>query len=223
MKRALLWLRGLLVENFWWKLLSLAIAVVLWGVVWSEPELSTFPVVPVEYKNLPDDLEFNAEPVSSVKLELRGPSGELSGMGPSGDVHPQVILDLAGVRPGHRTFPIGDGTVKLPRGVRLAGSIPSEVRLEFDRRMVRNVPVRVRISGENQNGYHVADQAVDPSELTIVGPATRVATVRAAMTDTVDVSALVGVARFRVNAFVEDPYVRFESSPQVTVTITMRR
>ena len=221
--RALKWLGGLLFQNFWWKVLSLAIATVLWAVVWSEPELSTLQVVAVEYKNLPDDLEFSAEPDSSVKLELRGPSGELSGMNGTVGVHPQVILDLAGLTPGHRTYPIGDGNVRLPRGVQLVGSIPSAVHLEFDRRMVRTVPVEVRISGERQNGYSVASEKADPAELTIVGPAHHVAAVRAAVTDSVDVSSLVGAGRFRVNAFVQDPYVRIQSSPQVTVTIAMRR
>lgn len=223
MIRALKKLGGLLVRNFWWKLLSLAIATVLWAAVWSEPELSTFPVVPVEYKNLPEDMEFSAEPVSSVKLELRGPAGELSGMAGTGVTHPQVVLDLSGVAPGLRTFPVGDGNVKLPRGVRMAGSIPSQIRLEFDLRKTRTVPVEVRISGQPQRGYSVARQEADPKELTIVGPAARVAAVRSATTDSVDVSTLVGSGRFRVNAFVQDPYVRFQSAPQVTVTITMKR
>jgi len=221
--RALTRLGGLLVKNFWWKLLSLAIATVLWAVVWSEPELSTFLEVPVEYKNLPQDVEFSAEPVSSVKLELRGPSGELSGMAGAGGAHPQLILDLSNVVPGNRTFPVGDGNVKLPRGVRMAGSIPSQIRLEFDRRITRTVPVEVRISGERQNGYSVARHEADPRELTIVGPAGRVNAVRSALTDPVDVSSLVGSARFRVNAFVQDPFVRFQSEPQVTVTIAMKR
>ena len=85
------------------------------------------------------------------------------------------------------------------------------------------MPVEVRISGEPQRGYSVARQEADPKELTIVGPAARVAAVKSATTDSVDVSTLVGSGRFRVNAFVQDPYVRFQSAPQVTVTITMKR
>jgi hypothetical protein len=50
-----------------------------------------------------------------------------------------------------------------------------------------------------------------------------VAAVRSALTDSVDVSSVVGSGRFHVNAFVQDPYVRFQSEPQVTVTITMKR
>jgi len=33
----------------------------------------------------------------------------------------------------------------------------------------------------------------------------------------------VGTAEFRVNAFVEDPYVRFLGSPQVVVTVSMKK
>jgi len=33
----------------------------------------------------------------------------------------------------------------------------------------------------------------------------------------------VGTARFHVNAFVEDAYVRFAESPQVTVAVTMKK
>src|ERR1019366_3665306 len=114
--RLLKWLGGLLTRNLGWKLLSLGIAVVLWALVASEPELSTFAVVGVEYKNLPDGLEISTDLVSSLRLELRGPSGALRGLG-EGGTRPEVILDMSGVEPGERTFEIGEGNVKLPRGV----------------------------------------------------------------------------------------------------------
>lgn len=223
MKRALKWARSLLVENFWWKVLSLAIAVALWAAVSSEPELSTFPVVPVEYRNRPDDIEFNAEPVSSVKLELSGPSGELSGIGGSSAVHPQVILDLDGITPGLHTFIISDKNVKLPRGVKLEGSIPPEIQLVFDRRMARLVPVKILLSGEGQNGYHVVSASAEPAEVSIAGPASRVERITAATIDPIDVSSVVGFAKFQRNAYVQDPYVRLESPPLVTVSIAVRR
>src|SRR5580698_9313596 len=112
------WMIGLVTGNAGWKLLSLAIAVVVWGVVANEPEISTFATVGVEYRNLPDNLEISSDPVSTVKLELRGPSGELR------EVSPEVILDMSDVRSGERTFPIGDGSVKLVRGVQLVRAIP---------------------------------------------------------------------------------------------------
>ncbi len=221
--RALRWV----VDNFLWKLLALAIAVAIWMLVASEPELSTFATVRVEFKNLPDDLEIGSEPVSTVSLELRGPSGELRNLSGEpygmGNVRPAVILDMAGVQPGERTFPIGNGNVRLARGVRLVRAIPSEVRFDFESRATRSVPVKPRFSGLGSNGYMVATVSVQPKDLEITGPASHVARVNQAVTDVVDVSNLVGSSEFRVNAYVEDPYVRLVGSPQVTVSVTMKK
>ncbi|HUI53582.1 MAG TPA: CdaR family protein [Bryobacteraceae bacterium] len=220
--RQLKWLLGLVTQNFGWKLLSLVIAVVLWALVASEPELSTFATVGVEYKNLSDDLEISSDPVSSVRLELRGPSGELRGLG-SGGVHPELVLDMSGVQPGERTFPITDQNVKLSRGVTLVRAIPPEVRFRFERQGMRTVKVVPRFSGEGRNGYDVATYSVTPDSMAIIGPASRVARVSAAFTDPVDVSSLAGSSDFRVNVFLEDPYVRFQGPAQVMVAVTMKK
>ena len=44
----------------------------------------------------------------------------------------------------------------------------------------------------------------------------------ALVTDPVDVSTTVGTAEFRVNAFMDDPFVRFQETPQVAVMVTMK-
>jgi YbbR domain-containing protein len=214
------WILALVTHNLGWKLLSLAIAIVVWGFVSNEPELSTFATAGVEYKNLPDDLEISTDPVSSVKLELRGPSGELRGVG-DGRAQPEVILDMSRVQPGERTFPIGDGNVKLVRGVRLVRAIPSEVRFHFERRAERTVKVSPRFT--EGNGYEVAGFSVSPESLAIAGPASRVARVDTVLTDAVNIPAQAGSFDYQVNAFVDDPYVRFPAPPRVTVTVTVRK
>jgi hypothetical protein len=212
----------LVAKNFGWKLLSLAMAVVLWALVASEPELSTMVTVQLEYKNLPDDLEIASDPVPSIALELHGSSGVLRGLG-DGGVHPAVILDMSNVLPGERTFTIGDGNVKLARGLRLMWARPSQVLFKFERRLTRRIPVVVRFTGEGSHGYVIASQRVDPRELTVAGPASHVARIASVSTDPVDVSNVVGSSEFRPSASVNDPFVRFQSSPQVTVTVTMRK
>lgn len=225
MKRA--WGRGwkrfllVLIHNIGWKLASLVIAVVIWGLVASEPELSTFTTVPLVYKNLPDDLEISADTVSTVVLELHGPSGELRGVGES--VHPSVVLDMSQARAGDHTYSIGDGNVKLARGVRLVRSIPSEVRFQFEPRRSRMVPVEVRFTGTEGNGYEIASSEVEPREVQIVGPRSRVARINGVVTDQVDVSNVVGESEFHVNMLVEDAYVRIAGSPAATVRVRMKK
>ena len=215
-------LRRLLFDHFGWKILSLWIAVMIWALVASEPELSTFANARREYRNIPEDMEIASDPVSTVSLELRGPSGALRGLGGDG-VRAEVVLDMSGVRSGEHTFSIGDRNVKLPRGVTLVRALPAEVRFDFEKRLSRTVPVQARFTGLGSNGYVLESSEVIPKEVHVVGPSMHVSRVSAVVTDPVDVSGVVGTSEFRVNAFVEEPYVRLESPSEVVVRVTMKR
>lgn len=210
---------GFITENLGWKLFSLLVALLLWFAVASEPELSTFASVPVEFKNLPDELEISSDVVTAVHLELRGPSGELRNFVENKTA---VVVDMSGVGPGQRTFFIGSGDVKLPRGIRLIRTIPSELHFDFEPRRTRPVPVTVRL-GAPPAGYEVVTLESIPPSLTVVGPESHVNRIRSVVTDPVDISSVAGTAEFRVNTYVEDPHVRFQSPPEVTVKVTMRK
>src|SRR4051794_10849956 len=148
--RSLKWVAELLFSNLKWKILALAVAVIIWATVASEPELSAFATVRLEYKNLPEGLEISSDPVTSVVLELRGPQGELRGVGDS--IRPAVVLDMSNIEPGEHTFPIGDGNVKLARTLHLVRAMPAQVRFNFEHRRMRNVPVHARFTGQVENG-----------------------------------------------------------------------
>jgi YbbR domain-containing protein len=220
--RSLKWIRDLLFQNLAWKLLSLAIAVVIWALVATEPELATLTTVRLEYKNIPEGLEISSEPSSTtVELELSGPSGALRGAGDA--LHPEVVIDMSEATTGERTFTIGNRNVKLMRGVRLIRTRPSQVRFRFEPRRMNSVPVHVRFTGEGQNGYVAGDYRVEPPELEITGPRSRVARISTVDADPIDLSNSTGTAQFRVNVFTEDPFVRFADAPEALVTVTMKK
>ena len=222
MIRLLKWIRDLLFQNLLWKLLSLAIAVVIWALVATEPELATITSVHVEYKNLPEGLEIGAEPsATSIELELSGPSGALRGMGDT--IHPEVVIDMSGAAIGERTFSITDRNVKLMRGVRLVRARPSQVRFRFEPLRSNSVAVHVRFGGEGQNGYVVAEFHVDPPDMEITGPRSRVARISTVDADPIDLANTTGTSEFHVNVFTEDPFVRFVNTPEVLVTVTMKK
>jgi hypothetical protein len=198
-------------ENFAWKLLALAIALLIWALVASEPEMATFTNVRLEYKNMPEDLEISSEPDETVLLELKGPSGELRGDG----LRPAVVIDIDGAGPGQHTFTIGDRNVRLARGVRLVRATPSQITLTFEPHAERTVPVQVRWTGAAPDRFRV-----EPRSIAIQGPASHVVNIAAAVTDPIDLSRTLGSAvRVNVVTSPEDSYVRFRSAAQVTVEV----
>jgi hypothetical protein len=133
-----------------------------------------------------------------------------------GPQRPAAVLDMSDAIPGERTYTIADGTVRLPRGVYLLRSIPSEIRFRFEKRGTRMVPVKARFSGGN--AFELAAVTVRPAMLEITGPESHVDRVQSVTTDTVNLSPRAPLITQRVNAFVDDPYVHFVGSPLVTVT-----
>ncbi len=118
-------------RNPGWKLLSVALAVLLWIAVEGEPVLVTVQSVPVYYRNVEPALALVSNPPNAVHLELRGSSDVL---GRDNLSNIAVLLDLAGVtEPGEKVFPIARTNVSLPTGVTFVRSVPAELQLHLDR------------------------------------------------------------------------------------------
>ena len=207
-------------RNVGWKLLSVGAAFLLWMSVASEPELATLHSVPVEYKGVPDDLEITSDFVENVVLEMRGPAGRLRDMR---DARSAVVLDFSSVsQPGQRTFTIDPSNVSLPRGIQLVRVIPAQLRFRFERRIVREVPVEARFTDPHE-GYAVARYEVAPAKLTITGPESSVERTTSVVTDRVNIGGVLSTSQFRVNCFLAEPQVRFQSPSQVTVRVVVKK
>ncbi len=211
---------GILTHNIGWKLLSLGVAVLIWILVASEPELSTLRTVPVEYKGAPDDLEVSSEVRENVTIETRGPAGRLRDMP---DARAAVVLDFSSVHePGVRTFDIDARNVSLPRGIQLVRVIPAQLTFTFEHRSTRDVPVEVRLSAPHP-GYVVVTAVAIPPKLGVVGPASAVRHTETLETDPVDISGVVGRAQYRVNTYLPERLERFQSSSHVTVQVVVKK
>jgi len=211
----------LITRNAVWKLFALLVSLLLWLTFARDPEVGTFVSVPVEYRGMPDDLEIGSDLVGSVSIDLRGPSAKIENFNAAKSA---VVLDFSDIhKPGERTFQIDERNTNLPTGMRLVRAIPAQIRLQFEQRTRQDVPVQVRFSGAAPKGYQVARYEAAPTELTIVGPASHVKKIEYAVTDPIDVAAVVGESEFRVNAFVGDPHVRFEKPAKISVKVFMEK
>lgn len=210
-----------LTNNFGWKLGSLLLAITLWFAIVGEPELVTTRTVPILYKNLPRDLLIGPDALDTVHLELRGPASRLTS---TGVMDLAALIDLAGVTgPGERTFTLSDRDFHLPQGVTFLHAVPSQLRLRFARLAGKEIPIQIRISAPPPPGFRLVRQQVTPARLRIAGPESRIALTDTAHTDPIDLSGATHTMDIRVNTFVDDPQVWLESSPIVTVKVTVEK
>jgi len=208
-------MRRALTRNLGWKLLSLLIAIALWVAVAREPELATSLSVPIEFKNMPADLDFNFSVPDRVRLEIRGPSGRLSRENLS-DV--AVVLDLADAHPGERTYTIRDGNINLPSGVSFDRATPSQLTMRFEHVISREVPIKA-VYQEAAPRYRVQSADVSPSRIRIRGPEPRVKIIDTVPTDPIDLSGVVGDKEFHTHINLGDPQVRTEGQVNITVKV----
>jgi YbbR domain-containing protein len=214
-------MKHLLFHNIGWKLFSLAIAIALWVTFAGSPGMVMSVAAPVAYQNMPSDLEISSGMPEKVYLEVQGTSPRLRSLDTSAI---SVILNLDQVRrPGVQTFTIDRSDTNLPPGLRLVRAMPGQLQMQFERRRYADVPVSIRFAGPPPAGYTVEWAAAVPDKLKIVGPASRVESVRYAETDPVDLTNVIGQAEFRIHAFVGDPQVRLVSSPEVTVKVRLAK
>lgn len=212
-------MKSVLLDNLGWKLLSLALAFLLWLTFVSTPEVATSVSVVVEFQDIPTGLEIVSALPERVQLQVQGSATKLDAFDLS---RMAVVLNLRDVHgPGERTYTLDYHTVRLPFGVRLIRAVPGQLHLVFERRTSREVPVRVRFSRPLPHPYRMGHQEVQPPRLTILGPESRVREVEFAETDPIELPLKAGESEFRVNAFVRDPQVRFATPPVVRVRVTL--
>jgi len=211
-------LQRLFVHNLGLKVVSVLLAFGLWLVVARDPVAEVEMRVPIEFHNLPDNLEIDSANFTEAQIRLRGPERVIHRL-QSGDVRAEV--NLSSVQPGERTFDLSGRQVHVPQDLEVVQIIPGQFRLSFDNRATRVVEVRPRVTGNFASGMRVAQTIADPPNIMITGPQRRVEAVEAATTDPVDASGAMTRATFLTQAYVPDPLIQVVHPTPIRVTVIM--
>jgi diadenylate cyclase len=207
-------------HNLSLKLISLALAVGLWLAVMRDPVAEVALEVPIEFHNIPQNLEISSETVPRAEIRVRGPQRIISRLRAS-DLHAQI--ELADMRPGDHTFDLTAQQISKPSELEVAQVVPSQFHLSFDTRLTRQVPVHPRVVGRFASGYTLGHIIAEPSTILISGPQQHVEAVEAAITDPVDVSGAIDRMTLVRHAYVSDPLVQVNSPNPVHVTVIMEK
>ncbi len=137
--------RRYMLNNLGLKVLALAISVGLWW-MWCRAIRMVESVVtaPIEFLHAPEKLLMTADSPFEVEVAVSGPERIIREMDQS---EINAIIDLAGVKPGERTFDLGPRQIRVPRGVKVERVVPSQIHIDFNPSATRTVEVRPRVIG----------------------------------------------------------------------------
>ena len=201
------------------KIMSIALASLLWLVVAGEQIVERALRIPLEFTNMPAQLEPVGEPSNVVDVRVRGSSGRLSRIA-AGEV--VAVVDLQGARPGQRLFHVSAADIRAPFGVEIVQVTPSSLYMTFEPSASKQVPIVPEVEGDPAPGFEVVTRTSEPAVVEVIGPQSAVSAVIAAITEPVSVAGATATIVKSVSVGVADPSVRLKSVDLVRVTVTIR-
>ena len=203
-------------RHFGLKVLAIALAVLLWLTVAGEHTVERSMRVPLEFRNLPEQLEIVGAPPPTVDVRLRGSSALLSRIEPGEIV---AVLDVGSGRPGSRLFHLRNDEVRVPYGIEVAQVVPGTLALELEKSGRRTVPVMPAIEGQPAPGFVTGRVTSDPPTVEVAGPESRLRELAGATTEPVSIAGARERVRDQVTVGVADSAVRLVQARSANVVV----
>jgi hypothetical protein len=206
-------------RHFGLKVVSIGLAALLWALVSGEQVVERALRVPLEFTNVPANLELVGDPPAVVDVRVRGSSGSLGRIA-SGEL--VAVLDLRGAATGRgQLFHLTEEDVRSPFGVEVVQVNPSTITMSFEPSISSTVPIVPTIEGEPATGFVVGAVTSIPSTVELVGPPSVLDTVSEAITEPVSVKGAVASFTDAVNVGSPEPSVRLKNALTARVTVTI--
>src|SRR3982751_1124926 len=176
-------LRRIFIEDWSLKLLSLAIAIVLWLLVTGQNQPVTAHVnVQLNFIR-PQSLEISNDPPRTVDVMLTGSRNKLDDLTTLDLV---ATVDISDQRAGERVLRLADkAQITLPQGIKVDSFQPSAVPVRLEEIVERQVAVEPKLEGRPADGFEVYAVYPNKGSVTVRGPASRVNSLQKVMTESI--------------------------------------
>jgi YbbR domain-containing protein len=195
--------------NMGTKLVSVLIAIVLWGIVALSRNVEVTKEIPLEVIT-PSDIVTANEIPDHVSFKLSGPKGFLRAILDRRE--DPIRVNLSGAKPGLVTYRFFSDNIRVPIGVKVLSINPTAILIKLENLKHRDVPVKLELQGSPPDGYRIVKRELKPDLVRIKGAESRVDSVTEVKTVPIDVTAFrqtvereVGVDLSRLNVQLDSP------------------
>lgn len=205
-----------ILDNWLLKLASLLLATLLWAAVANQSSSEIGFDVPLEYRNIPTQMEITGDMTNTVQVRLRGSSNVIKGISAK-DV--STTVDLSAMRMGEKIVALSPHNVQAPFGAEVIRVTPSSVRFTLERTVTKTVPIVLTILGQPDSGYAVGQVLVRPTAVEAEGPESRMNTLTSIATVPVRLDRRRSTVEQAVDLDVPDPQIRLKRPSAVAVKV----
>src|SRR5215203_6456414 len=146
-------LRRIFLEDWSLKLLSLAIAIVLWLLVTGQNQPVTAHLSVQLNFIRPPSLEISNDPPRTVDVMLTGSRNKLDNLTSLDLV---ATVDISDQRAGERVLRLADkAQIPRPQGIKVDGFQPSAISIRLEEVVDRQVKVEPKLEGKPADGFEV--------------------------------------------------------------------
>ncbi|MFZ5760048.1 MAG: YbbR-like domain-containing protein [Thermodesulfobacteriota bacterium] len=206
-------------KNWVLKLISFFFALFLWYFVVGEDKVDKTINIPVEILNMPANLTISNQFKNELEITVTGPRGLIRNLDQQHIYRP---IDLSRAEPGTRVFQNTEDSISLPRGVRLLRVKPTDIILQLDMLVKKNIPIQAVSSGEPPAGFTLVSITTDPPTLPVTGPQILVEQHDAISTSPIDVSRLTASTTRPVALELPPAISDLVGNPVVNATIVIK-
>jgi YbbR domain-containing protein len=203
-------------RHFGLKAVAFVLASLLWLSVAGDHFVERSMRVPLEFRNIPQDIEIVGDPPETVDVRLRGSSALLARIEPREIV---AVLNLSTARPGSRMFHLRPDEVRAPYGVEVAQVIPGTIALDIEKSGRRTIPIVPALDGEPAPGFVIGGVTSDPAAVEVEGPESRLRQLTGATTEPVEMTGSRSRVRDVVTVGISDSAVRLVKPQNATVLV----
>ena len=176
-------LHRIFVEDWSLKLLSLAIAIVLWLLVTGQNQPVTAHVIVQLNFIRPPALEISNDPPRTVDVMLTGSRNKLDDLTSLDLV---ATVDISNQSAGERVLRLADkAQITLPQGIKVDGYQPSAIPIRLEEIVDRQVPVEPKLEGKPDDGFEVYSVYPNKGSVAVRGPASRVNALQKVATESI--------------------------------------
>jgi hypothetical protein len=154
-----------ILDNWKLKLLSVALATMLWFVVYLIGETKKEISVPVSIVNLSRNYVIMKTDNAKVAIALNGRVSVLKDIKES-DV--KVSLSMSNIQEGENVFNISKSNVQIPRGVQIGDIRPSSIKIDIDKIVEKKMKTAVKLDKRWIGEYEV--RSWSPDYVMVEGP-----------------------------------------------------